>query len=307
VPLLIHGATYDHSYWDFGTIDGIDYSYAREVAAAGFPTFALDEIGAGASSHAPSSAITIQIAAYVAHQVIQGLLDGSIGPTRFGKVMEVGHSFGSMTTIEEAATYRDVAGAVITGNTHMNPAFSSIVQADQYPAIEDPTFAARGLDDGYLTTKPGTRGRLFYNEADADPNVIAADEARKDVFSATEFATGIVTKTTSLSRQIAVPVLVIDGTNDVLDCGVEATGGYYSCSSGEVIAQEEAPYYAAAAQLRACAIPTAGHDLSLSRNQRLQVADAVLWSFEYVGHRPVGALPSRALPADCSEAAVTES
>jgi hypothetical protein len=47
VQLLIHGATYNHTYWSFGTIDGVRYSYARDVAAAGYPTFAIDEIGAG--------------------------------------------------------------------------------------------------------------------------------------------------------------------------------------------------------------------------------------------------------------------
>jgi hypothetical protein len=50
VQLLIAGSTYTHSHWDFGTIDGTDYSYARCVAAGGFPTFAIDPIGSGASS-----------------------------------------------------------------------------------------------------------------------------------------------------------------------------------------------------------------------------------------------------------------
>jgi hypothetical protein len=45
VQLLIHGATYNQSYWDFGTIDGVSCSYARDIAAAGYPTFAIDEIG----------------------------------------------------------------------------------------------------------------------------------------------------------------------------------------------------------------------------------------------------------------------
>ena len=35
VQLLIHGATYNHDYWDFGTINGVRYSFARDVAAHG--------------------------------------------------------------------------------------------------------------------------------------------------------------------------------------------------------------------------------------------------------------------------------
>src|SRR5215469_6780118 len=46
VQLLIHGATYNRDYWDFGKIDGVEYSYARDMAASGFATFALNEIGA---------------------------------------------------------------------------------------------------------------------------------------------------------------------------------------------------------------------------------------------------------------------
>jgi hypothetical protein len=54
VQLLVAGATYTHDYWDFRTVDRRRYSYARDVAARGFPTFAFDEIGSGNSSHPPS-------------------------------------------------------------------------------------------------------------------------------------------------------------------------------------------------------------------------------------------------------------
>jgi hypothetical protein len=39
---VIHGAPCNHNYWDFGTVDEARYSYARDVAARGFPTFAID-------------------------------------------------------------------------------------------------------------------------------------------------------------------------------------------------------------------------------------------------------------------------
>ena len=53
VQLLIHGATYNYEYWDFGRFDGAEYSYARNVAAAGIPTFAFDQLGSGSSSRHP--------------------------------------------------------------------------------------------------------------------------------------------------------------------------------------------------------------------------------------------------------------
>jgi pimeloyl-ACP methyl ester carboxylesterase len=300
VQLLIHGATYNHTYWDFGRIDGVSYSYARNLAAAGFPTFAIDEIGAGQSSHPPSSDVTIQVAAFVAHEIIQDLLGGAIGGTSFGKVIEVGHSFGSITTWVEAATYHDVAGAIITGGAHSSTVFQSDVVSDIYPAVDDPRFAASGLDDGYLTTVPGTRAGLFYNPADSDPNVIQADEATKDVISSTEFGTGLPLQGSTLTLGIDAPVLVVLGSRDAILCGAQTSGGSYDCSSGQVVAQEEAPFYSPAAQLRACVVPGSGHDINLALNHDLEEADAIVWSYEYVGQRGVPRVPVRVLPPDCS-------
>jgi hypothetical protein len=41
VQLVIHGAATNHAYWDFGTVDGVRYSYARDVAERGIATFAM--------------------------------------------------------------------------------------------------------------------------------------------------------------------------------------------------------------------------------------------------------------------------
>jgi hypothetical protein len=89
VQLLIPGATYNYEYWDFGKIDGNEYSYARQVAAQGFPTFAIDPLGSGSSSRPPSDQLTIQAAAFVAHQIVLGLRNGSAAGIRFGKVITV--------------------------------------------------------------------------------------------------------------------------------------------------------------------------------------------------------------------------
>ena len=81
--------------WDFGTVDGRRYSYARDVATHGSPTFAFDEIGWGNSSHSPSDQVTIPSAAFVAHQIVQAQRNGSIAGIKFGKVIIVGHAFSS--------------------------------------------------------------------------------------------------------------------------------------------------------------------------------------------------------------------
>src|SRR4051794_20162511 len=49
VPLLVHGATYSHVYWDF-PYQPERYSYQRDMARHGYATFSVDRLGNGQSS-----------------------------------------------------------------------------------------------------------------------------------------------------------------------------------------------------------------------------------------------------------------
>jgi pimeloyl-ACP methyl ester carboxylesterase len=215
-------------------------------------------------------------------------------------VIEVAHSFGSITSLLEAATYHDAAGVILTSAGHSQSSFATHAEPDLYPAIDDPMFADSGLDPGYLTTVPGTRGTLFYHLPDADPAVITADEATKSTVSAAEFATGPPLQTSAITDQITAPVLIIDGQDDQIICGAQAGGGTYDCSSGTAIAQQEAPFYAPAVQLHSCVVPGSGHVISLALNHVVQEADAVTWSLGYVGQLDRAAPPEPVLPPDCS-------
>jgi pimeloyl-ACP methyl ester carboxylesterase len=313
VQLLLHGATYNHSYWDFGTIDGVRYSYARDLATAGFPTFAFDQIGTGQSTRPPSSDIDTAVAAYVEHQAVQGLRSGSITGVRFGKVIEVGHSLGSLTSWQEAITYQDVDGLIITGAVHHTTQTGlSALAMDVDPANQDPKF--QGLswsvsDPGYLTTVPGTRGSVFYNTVDADPNVIAADdneipfpqeafatEAGKDTAASGQFD-GLSLTSSTATQAIQVPVLIVMGANDDVFCGPDSQGVNFDCSSGTAIARQETPYYSARAQLEGCSVPYAGHDVSLHLDFLVEEAAAAVWSYHFVGQH--GTFGSGQLPKAC--------
>lgn len=297
VQLLIPGATYAHDYWDFGTVNGVGYSYARAVAAEGIATLAIDPLGSGASSRPASTQITARTDTYVDHQVVQALRDGGIAGIRFGQVITVGHSLNSLIVWDEAIAYHDVDGIIVTGAAHsLAAAFAS--SGGFYPAIKDPKFAGSGLDPGYLTTVPGSRGKLFYNPRDADPAVIALDDARKDVFSGTELTTALPVVTSTATRAIDVPVLDILGGDDFTTCGLSTTGGTFDCSSGAAVAAQEAPFYAPQAQFHACAIPGSGHDISLALNHGVEARDAIAWSDSFVTHHG----PDRGgqpLPPDC--------
>jgi hypothetical protein len=59
VQVLVHGATYGHSYWDF-TFQPDMYSYVKYMTNAGYATFNFDRIGIGVSDHPPAALVTIQ-------------------------------------------------------------------------------------------------------------------------------------------------------------------------------------------------------------------------------------------------------
>ena len=199
VQLLLHGATYRGVYWDF-PYQPERYSYVQALVADGYATLDIDRLGFGSSSHPLSPLVTMETGAHAIHQVIQAARNGTIGAQAAGSrgrgrlggrvsgrfVIVVGHSHGTVIAWREAAAYHDIDGLIATGNTHMvSPTVGLNIAIHLYPASMDPQFANSGLDPGYLTSRPGDRG-VFYQANDADPNVMAADEATKDTVSLTD-------------------------------------------------------------------------------------------------------------------------
>lgn len=280
LQIALHGATYSRLYWDWPYQPEI-YSYARRATAAGYAVLSLDRIGIGASDHPPAEAVTIESNAYVVHQIVQTLRGGgeiipSFGRVRAERIVLVGHSLGSVISIQEAATYGDVDGLVLTGVSHtVTPALNELLAA-LYPANLDPQFAGQSLPDGYLTTLPGTRG-IFYYEPSTDPAVLALDEATKQTVTTAELATAV--PALGLSGAIHVPVLVVVGDFDEAFCAAP------SCSvSGSL--EDEASFFAPDACLETAVIAGSGHDLNL-HVQAPQTYDVVLsWMDRWVGSNP---------------------
>jgi pimeloyl-ACP methyl ester carboxylesterase len=118
--------------------------------------------------------------------------------------------------------------------------------------------AGGGYDSGYLTTRPGTREKSFHSPATADPEVVAVDEATKDVFAATEYPDGLTSTLPPMSTQITAPVLVVNGSDDVLCSRV--------CADTATLQAAEAPHFSPAARLRTFVLPGSGHSVNLARN-----------------------------------------
>jgi pimeloyl-ACP methyl ester carboxylesterase len=261
VDVLTPGATYNATYWDW-PVDPALYSYVDKTLAAGRASFDYDRVGTGASSHPPSTDITINAEAYVLHQIVTWLRD-SLG---FTQVNLVGHSLGSVISIQEAGTYGDVSRVVVTGLLHapdVGLGFATTLESLLDPAADDPQFAGLGLDAGYLTTIPGDRAADFYSSS-ADPAVVAYDEAHKDVVPLTDLATLATTWALppglNISDDITAPVLVVIGQQDAIFC---ADPPVLDCGDPAQVQANEAPYYARAASLAVDVIGATGHDVAL--------------------------------------------
>ncbi|MGV4986791.1 alpha/beta hydrolase [Streptomyces sp. NRAIS4] len=281
VMVLVPGATYNHTYWDF-PYQPETYDFRQAMNGAGYATFVVDRLGTGASSRPPSAVVTATVQAGAVHQVIQALRGGRIGGTVFRKAILGGHSLGSLISVIEAGTYNDADAVLLTGITHriVAPRVVDIFTSSFYPAALDPAFAGKSYDPGYLTTRPGTRGADFYAPATTDPAVLATDEATKDVFSTTEAPDGLgVADLLPYSSQIRHPVLLAVGDQDGFFC--DSLSG--NCASAAALKAQEDPYFGSAACLHTYVQRGAGHDLNLATNTVPYQRAVRDWADAFVG------------------------
>ena len=274
VDVLVHGATYNSSYWNW-PIDTVQYSYVDQTLLAGRATFAYDALGSGASSHPASTSMTIDTQAFALHQAITWLQSHDT----YTKFDVIGHSFGSITAVAEAAVYHDENLLVLTGYSHaFNPNVIPVEATDLYPANQDPQFANDNLDSGYITTTPGSRAPLFYDTLTADPAIIAYDEAHKDVVSSTFFGSGLAETNApaagNIATNVTVPVLEVLGQEDFIFCGA---GTPVNCKQPATVKAFDQAYFTHAPSLSVATIPNTGHDLALHVTNPLSFLEINQW------------------------------
>jgi len=262
VQILLAGATYNRSYWDFPHQPDV-YSYVRRAAAAGYTTLALDRPGTGASSHPSGALLTNATEASAVHQVVNAARLGKLSPTPFTRVLLAGHSYGSVIAWYEAATYSDVDALLITGMAHeFQPTAAIPGAAALIPQSSDSHFATRPFDPTYLTTRSGFRQVLWHGDHD-DPSVISADEATKDTVTTAELADTLVAQAAPTTDAITVPVLAAAGQQDL---------AYAAAISHEAAHYPHSPCVAIHLQ------PDAGHDLNLSPHAPDWFTAALAWA-----------------------------
>ncbi|ARP72901.1 alpha/beta hydrolase [Streptomyces pluripotens] len=279
VVTMVHGATYNHNYWDF-PYKPDTYSFSRMLNRAGYATFVVDRLGTGDSTVPPSSQLNLTVEAGHMHKVVQDLRAGRIGGTRFSKVVMAGYSLGSAVSEIEASTFHDVDALLITALGHYNnPAGTQAIIANGQDPNTDPVLGGRHrYDAGYATTKPGSRETVFYADQPMDWGVLVTDELTKDANVFSEASDPLITDP-SVSKAIDVPVMFALGDHDPLMCG----DGYEDCTSTAALRAQEAPFWSSAPSFDAFLLPNAGHGLNLAPNTGVYQRAVRSWLDRVVG------------------------
>jgi pimeloyl-ACP methyl ester carboxylesterase len=100
----VHGIGFDHTYWNLGG-NGSENNYVESAITAGRSILIYDALGVGLSS-TPDGIMVVQRSAdiEIAAALVQALKTGWDG-CQFGKVVGVGHGYGSSQLLGVAEKY----------------------------------------------------------------------------------------------------------------------------------------------------------------------------------------------------------
>jgi len=256
LQILVPGITYTNAYFDFPGFDG-RYSYVNYMSQRGYDTLAIDRLGIGQSTRpALGVAVNAFSNAEALHQVVEAVRANGLGGRHYAKIVLTGHSYGTFVADLTSATYHDVDGIIGTG-WFQQPSVLGLagIVAILWPAAADPRFLGKVLDPTYVTTRAGARN-FFYHPENADPAVIAADEATKNTASLSEI-TYLIPELTGLTTRVGVPTLRVVGQYDNVICNPQP------CTQSG-LEQQVPALFPAGAQVHVQ--PNAGHDIALERD-----------------------------------------
>lgn len=224
VQILLHGGAYDHRYWDWPH-DPERYSYVLAAVRRGYVTVNLDRLGYGASTRPDGRRLTFEMGAEAVIGVILALEDGDLG-MQPGPIILNGHSMGGIVAEHVAARHEGIAALIVSGLPNI-PAGHHDDDDRQggpprgdgppfVPAVSDPRFATEPWAEGYMTTAPGVRTRLFHAEGMVDPEIAELEEAWKDTLSQAELTS--VMSGGSHRPAFTGPALYVLGRHDAIAC-----------------------------------------------------------------------------------------
>ena len=219
LQLLVHGATYDKSYWSgFGV--SAKYDWPLFAAQRGYSTLAIDRLGHGANLQHPDAVEWLQMPLHIeiVHEIISSIQQGNspLGH-RFESIVYIGHSYGSgMGTAIASAHGKDLDALILTAHSARPfPAATQPLDADLASARDAmPRF--HSLPPGYLTLRhEEVREHAFYAGA-YDPSVSQHDFTVEDTVTPGELLVQSAGFTPATG--FTAPVMVVTGEKDQILC-----------------------------------------------------------------------------------------
>jgi pimeloyl-ACP methyl ester carboxylesterase len=195
VQILTHGVGFDKSYWDFGGQDS-EYNYVRAATNAGYATLHWSRPGTGKSSSGnPYSILQTDIQAAVLIEITKLFRSSELYadlPKPTGRVLHVGHSFGSiMSNILVAQNPELSDGVVLTGLSHNSSIPTGFPTATLFHLAKENRPEVWGnYSTGVLTWGDELALQYaFFKHPYFEPEVLAAAEATKAPLAVSEFLT----------------------------------------------------------------------------------------------------------------------
>jgi len=216
LQVLVHGAGYDHRYWDWPA-QPERYSYVRWAASRGVATLNIDRVGSGSSSHPAGAANTITEQAGVLDQILGQVRQGLSGAGPFERVVLVGHSLGSVVAGVAAASHHSADAVVLTGYLpvdHGEAVEDQFLEEAFVPAVEALPHLRGLVDDDYLAARPATRQQHMFRLDAVDSDILAVDYDIRGATSRGELRGGWTAGTQVL--RTGIPTLSLVGQYDVL-------------------------------------------------------------------------------------------
>ncbi|GAW24140.1 hypothetical protein ANO14919_137210 [Xylariales sp. No.14919] len=270
LQLLVHGSTYNHTYWSSlqepsrPPSDHEALSWVGAATRRGYWTLAVDRLGQGRSSKPdPVALVQDPLQTQLLHLLARRIRDDDVLGIGFpsprqegkgkqqqqqlndddggpGKLIYVGHSFGSGLGVHLAAAHPDdFDGLVLTGiaTVRGNPQPGSLLARWAPAAQAFPDRFPVNLPPGYLvsTNKTGRRALYWGAPSGFDDGLFERDWAGQgtnplgEVLTTGEYLAGLPTEFTK-------PVLIADGAEDAIFCselGSRALGPARCAVGGE--------------------------------------------------------------------------
>jgi len=265
VMILVHGLSYGEFAWDLPG-HGQTYSVARSLAAAGYPTLAVDlpgyESAQPDTQEKPNGyTLTVEAYAHIVGQIETALRYGNYGGPAFSSVGLMGHSAG--TEITELAAGLGFARPDVYIPTGYHHVPSQRIVTDFFTGD-----FARAAQSDYEYFGGTEQGRTEYMYAplpsdNVDPAVVAADNALANLTPSGEVYSIGPQPSKAVMGLIDAPVLFVIGDSDLL-FPLE-------------FVDAELNLFASAPSVTALVVEDAGHSFMLHRNAPATNAAVADW------------------------------